>query len=293
MTIGIAAVGCVLAAPWAGDRLCSGADVARVVSFHGGPDRNIFRTFRKISRVRGRPFGDLDVELARRRGRRRWAGRKPKMPRDADEALMQLDSLCLRWRRWYEQISENADPQTTTLTDLPKSVALLLAKATPAVRRVELSHFANSRRGECDPAHGEWVGPSTPQIPGLASWDSRSRMERMIPTARATLPVHCSPCLLLLIELLEVLVGVGQELLLATSAAEEDGATLDDNLHGLAHRPQRLVAYRARLLLFNQFLVGLLGRGAGAGIPRGDRWSMVLWVGVLPPRFVRRPPNSS
>jgi hypothetical protein len=28
----------------AGDRLCSGTDIAGVVSFHGGLDRNIFRT---------------------------------------------------------------------------------------------------------------------------------------------------------------------------------------------------------------------------------------------------------
>ena len=70
------------------------------------------------------------------------------MPRDADEALMQLDSLCLRWRRWYAQIAENEDPQAVTLVDLPKSVALLLANAIPAVRRVEEVVAAYSAKSE-------------------------------------------------------------------------------------------------------------------------------------------------
>jgi hypothetical protein len=99
-----------------------------------GPEH--FPNVRKISRVRGRPFGDLDVELARQRGRRRWAGRKPKMSRDADEAMVQLDSLCLRWGRWYEQISELrllTTPRRSTSTR--NMLRLISALAWPTRRR--------------------------------------------------------------------------------------------------------------------------------------------------------------
>ena len=46
------------------------------------------------------------------------------------------------------QIPKNEDPQAVTLVDLPKSVALLLAKAMPAVRRVEEAVAAYSAKSE-------------------------------------------------------------------------------------------------------------------------------------------------
>lgn len=92
-------------------------------------------------------IADMDVELARLHGRRRWAGRKPKVPHDADEALMQLDSLCLKWRRWYTQIAEESGtgPSEVGLDDLPETVRRPLTKATRVIQQIEDAVAACSR----------------------------------------------------------------------------------------------------------------------------------------------------
>jgi hypothetical protein len=122
--------------------------VGRLLKIHDKRER---RRLQRRAIEDGWTLNDLDVELARLYGRRRWAGRKPKVPQDVAEALMQLDSLCLKWTRWYTQIAEGAEGDSpVALADLPDAVAKPLARATRAVRQVQevvANYLAESRSG--------------------------------------------------------------------------------------------------------------------------------------------------
>jgi hypothetical protein len=60
-------------------------------------------------------------------GRRAHVGRRPQVPTDAVARLVQLEGLCLNWRRWCD----------TAFDDLPLELRALVTRANGAVGRVK------------------------------------------------------------------------------------------------------------------------------------------------------------
>ena len=64
----------------------------------------------------------LQTEIFRRQGRRRdWVGRRPRLPATPEELIVELESMCIRWRRLNQQLElpPESDNKQVTLGDLP------------------------------------------------------------------------------------------------------------------------------------------------------------------------------
>jgi hypothetical protein len=73
-------------------------------------------------------------------GHRQQLGRLPRIPRDTPATLVELDRMCLAWRRWHAVLAEDQTDLNmphVRLADLPIAVRNRLAAATVAIRRLE------------------------------------------------------------------------------------------------------------------------------------------------------------
>jgi hypothetical protein len=77
----------------------------------------------------------LDLEIRRRYGRRRRAGRKPHVPADVPTALSDLFRVCLRITRWGDMIQ--AEDAAISLDDLPELVRRRAVQTFKAAGRLQ------------------------------------------------------------------------------------------------------------------------------------------------------------
>src|SRR5262249_39793310 len=82
---------------------------------------------------------ELEAEIKKRFGPRRFGGRRRRVAGDPLQALVQVDEMCDSWLRWHAVASEEP-PGTghteSVLARLPEPVRAELRKATRAMRRL-------------------------------------------------------------------------------------------------------------------------------------------------------------
>ena len=90
----------------------------------------------------GWTLSELDTELARRYGRRKHGGRRPKMLENLKDTLLGLDTKCLSWSRLADYLHQprGADPpgqRQIHLEDLPDDIRRGIVTVDRAIRQLQ------------------------------------------------------------------------------------------------------------------------------------------------------------
>jgi hypothetical protein len=98
-------------------------------------------TFAERMLREGWSLSELDAELARRYGRRKQGGRRPKMLENLKATLIGLDAKCLSWSRLADYLHQprDTDPpgqRLVHLEDLPDDVRRSIVKVDRAIREL-------------------------------------------------------------------------------------------------------------------------------------------------------------
>jgi|SRR5579871_6272418 len=84
---------------------------------------------------------ELDEEIAKRFGRRRKGGRRPRIPAERTALLIQLDGMCETWLRWHQNAArtpgEREEEAPVPLTCLSPRVKRIVAEVSEDLRRLQ------------------------------------------------------------------------------------------------------------------------------------------------------------
>ena len=84
----------------------------------------------------------LQLEIKKLHGTRKSGGRKPRVARDREEALAQLEGLCERWRRWtaeFMRLRRIKGKSTKGLRNIPRKLVAEIQSAAENLGRLQAS----------------------------------------------------------------------------------------------------------------------------------------------------------
>src|SRR5690606_783740 len=91
---------------------------------------------------------ELQAEIANRFGTRREGGRKPRMAKDLQAFLSDLESRCEEWRRWHKELDQPTarNDEHVLLSDLPEDLSQLIQDVAAQILGLHKEVIARLKR---------------------------------------------------------------------------------------------------------------------------------------------------
>ncbi len=118
------------------DRALGVSFLFRFLTIHDRRQRNAFQ---RRAIAGGWSMTEVDVELLKQFGRRRRAGRRPRIPGQLPALLAEMQTRAIYWRRLVETLRDEPQVGRDRLgwTDLPANIQRLLSEVATALEKLE------------------------------------------------------------------------------------------------------------------------------------------------------------